>query len=102
SQWTTRWRRLRHQRPARIDRTSIIDAIVPDLRTISHKRRIGGWRPRENVEFPHQSTVPKDPLLLSKLNLDSQTSILYIAGYTGEWAHGLVDAGAKVIYSDVD
>ena len=48
-----------------------------------------------------QRTIPCDEDLLKKLGLRKSEKILVFAGYYGEWANELANAGCRVVYSDV-
>lgn len=81
--------------------------LIPDLKKIlvprwSHKLGYSvnakGWYKQE---IWSQGTIPKDPKLLQKLGIKKNEKVLAVAGYYGNWAEKIKEAGANVTYSDV-
>ena len=56
---------------------------------------------KESKTHRHQRTTPKDKDLLKKLSINEGDKILVFAGYYGDWAAALADAGCEVTYSDI-
>ena len=80
---------------------------IPDIKKILEPRwaHKPGWAVRPSGWYRSkkwtQATIPKDPDILKKAGIRKGDKVLAIAGFYGDWATGLAEAGAKVDYSDV-
>jgi hypothetical protein len=56
---------------------------------------------KTELAIRHQKTIPDDVDLLEKVYLKQNEKILVVAGFFGDWANALADAGCKVTYTDI-
>ena len=65
------------------------------------ENKLTGRAERKEKTDKHQRTIPHDKYLLEKLGIEEGSILLVIAGYYGDWANALAEAGCKIIYSDI-
>lgn len=80
---------------------------IPDFAKI--KKSATAWKVNSYFESDEwkkkskksQHTIISDEKILSKIGLRKNENLLIIAGYYGNWANSLAQAGAKVTYSEL-